>query len=456
MSKINNNQLNNIQIKKIKYFPNLSKQLFSKIEHLSWSMLLSSASSVHKNSRFDILVSLPKVKLETYSNITTVDTELTSYSTSSDPFKLISELQDLYLPNVSTEFQFPFIGGILGYFSYDLGRRIENISNFSEKDIDLPDMAVGFYEWAIIVDHRLKAAFVVGLNVDKYWQWISNQVKSSQSKFHLTEKWQSNMDKISYTNKFDKIQEYIFNGDCYQINLAQRFHTKCIGSEWEAYQRLEKLNLSPFSAFIRIKKGTIISLSPERFLEVNNGLIKTNPIKGTRPRSKDYNKDKNYALELINSEKDQAENLMIVDLLRNDLGRVAKPGTVHVPNLFFIESFPAVHHLVSTVTAKLDSKYSYIELLRSSFPGGSVTGAPKIRAMNIIEELEPNRRHIYCGSIGYISRNHKMDTNIAIRTLLIKDRKIYAWAGSGIVADSNRDSEYQETLDKLSQILKVL
>ncbi|WP_031815505.1 aminodeoxychorismate synthase component I, partial [Vibrio parahaemolyticus] len=274
--------------------------------------------------------------------------------------------------------------------------------------------------------------------------------------FALSGDWQSNMTKESYATRFDKVQEYLLSGDCYQINLAQRFNAPYQGSEWQAYLKLESANQAPFSAFIRMPESSILSISPERFLELKDRVIETKPIKGTRPRSEDPRQDTANAHDLQTAEKDQAENLMIVDLLRNDIGRVASPGSVHVPKLFDIESFPAVHHLVSTIRANLDEQYSPADLLRACFPGGSITGAPKVRAMQIIEELEPHRRSAYCGSIGYISRHGRMDTSITIRTLVAENHKLYAWAGGGVVADSDCASEYQETLDKLSKILPAL
>ncbi|MDF4536337.1 aminodeoxychorismate synthase component I, partial [Vibrio parahaemolyticus] len=221
------------------------------------------------------------------------------------------------------------------------------------------------------------------------------------------------------------------------------------GSEWQAYLKLEKGNQAPFSAFLRLPQGAILSVSPERFLQVCDRVIETKPIKGTRPRHADKQQDALLKQDLVSAEKDQAENLMIVDLLRNDIGRVAKPGSVHVPKLFDVESFPAVHHLVSTIRATLDEQYQAADLLRACFPGGSITGAPKVRAMEIIEELEPHRRSAYCGSIGYLSRHGKMDTSITIRTLVAYQKQLYAWAGGGLVADSEGAAEYQETLDKL-------
>jgi para-aminobenzoate synthetase component 1 len=260
----------------------------------------------------------------------------------------------------------------------------------------------------------------------------------------------------SYQQRFNQIQEYLLAGDCYQINLAQRFEVNYEGSEWEAFNLINGANCAPFSAFITLPESRILSVSPERFIKLDSRKIETKPIKGTRPRGRDDEQENQFIKSLQNSEKDRAENLMIVDLLRNDIGRVAQAGSVCVPKLFDVETFPAVHHLVSTIHAQLNEKYSAVDLLKASFPGGSITGAPKIRAMQIIEELEPHRRNAYCGSIGYISRHGQMDTSITIRTLVAERGKLYAWAGGGIVADSDCEEEYQETLDKLSKILPIL
>ncbi|MGF1740415.1 aminodeoxychorismate synthase component I [Vibrio profundum] len=445
-----------IQVKSISYCSDLANTLFSRIEQLPWSMLLRSASPDHVDSRYDILVSDPKVTITTERHSSQVTTPNDTYTTSVDPFELISSLQEQYLPKVKSNLDLPFVGGALGYFSYDLGRYIESMPKKARSELSVPDMAVGLYQWAVVIDHHTKQAYVVGSEPEQHWQWLSDQGRGQTEQFALTSPWQSNMDKQEYSDKFAAVQNYLREGDCYQINLAQRFSARYQGDEWQAYQTLEQANLAPFSAFLRLDDTAILSISPERFLQLKGDEIETKPIKGTRPRSEDIELDERYKLELQQAEKDQAENLMIVDLLRNDVGRVAKPGSVHVPKLFDIESFPAVHHLVSTIRATLEDKYQATDLLRASFPGGSITGAPKIRAMQIIEELEPHRRNVYCGSIGYISRHGRMDTSITIRTLIAEDNALYAWAGGGLVADSQCDAEYQETLDKLSRILPVL
>ncbi|WP_105902003.1 aminodeoxychorismate synthase component 1 [Vibrio gangliei] len=450
-----------INIKHVTYQAELAKLYFSSIESLSWSMLLRSAAQGHPNNRYDILVAKPIATLVTHGEKTVMSTSTEiglqqADSSKDDPFNLLDHYLNTLLPHVTSIEDIPFCGGALGYFSYDLGRRVESMPNLAQQDIPTADMAIGIYEWALIVDHQLKQAYFVGQNIEQHQAWLESQNASSAEAFQMLSDWQSNMTQESYTEKFDAIQDYLRSGDCYQINLAQRFQAQYQGSEWQAYQKLEESNHAPFSAFIRTNELALLSISPERFIEVNNGIIETKPIKGTRPRSSDAVRDAELANELKNAEKDQAENLMIVDLLRNDIGRVAKAGSVSVPDLFAIESFPAVHHLVSTIRAILDKDQSASDLLRACFPGGSITGAPKIRAMEIIEELEPHRRNAYCGSIGYISRCGRMDSNITIRTLVAYQHHLYAWAGGGIVADSHAESEYQETLDKVSRILPVL
>ncbi|MBL4259107.1 aminodeoxychorismate synthase component 1 [Vibrio fluvialis] len=453
---MNNNEKTQIQAKPLTYQPDLANQLFSKVESQPWAMLLRSASDTHIDSRFDILVAHPIVTLTTFGDETEVREPSGVTLSQDDPFELLATLQQHYLPALQYTDDLPFIGGALGYFAYDLGRRVERLPSLAEHDLTAPDMAVGLYEWAIVVDHQLKTARVIGQNIENAESLLADGNQKPLTPFALSSPWQSNMTPNSYREKFTQVQEYLLSGDCYQINLAQRFQAHYQGSEWLAYLKLEQFNLAPFSAFIRTEQGAILSVSPERFLQVKDRIIETKPIKGTRPRSGDPVVDAANAAELAQAEKDQAENLMIVDLLRNDIGRVAKPGSVHVPKLFDIESFPAVHHLVSTIRAELDNPYDCSDLLRACFPGGSITGAPKVRAMEIIEELEPHRRSAYCGSIGYISRHGRMDTSITIRTLVAQNQQLYAWAGGGVVADSQCEAEYQETLDKLSRILPVL
>ncbi len=457
-----------LSITSLPYSKDAALSWFAPLSRLPWAMILRSAATAHPDNRYDILVADPLATIESQNDITYIKfSNGDQRTTADDPFSVINSLQNELLPSLSPLENIPFIGGSLGYFSYDLGRRVEKIAVTATHDIPLPEMAVGIYDWALIVDHQLQKISLIEPQNSHRLSWLTQlqsqvtapttlQTSNPNTAFKLTSSWSSNMTKEDYCNKFNTIQSYLLSGDCYQINLAQRFSADYQGDEWQAYCRLEAANGAPFSSFIRTDNSAILSVSPERFLQLNHGTIETKPIKGTRPRSTDMIEDAANAKALQQAPKDRAENVMIVDLLRNDIGRVAIPGSVRVPALFAIESFPAVHHLVSTVTGQLASNYSATDLLRACFPGGSITGAPKIRAMEIIEELEPHRRSIYCGSIGYISRCGSMDTNIAIRTLVAYQHHLYAWAGGGIVADSDAESEYQETLDKLSKILPTL
>ncbi|GEA59953.1 aminodeoxychorismate synthase component I [Vibrio comitans] len=446
-----------IETEQLIYRKDLALDLFDKIEQSPYAMLLRSASDNHPNSRYDILVHSPQITVETYGGMSNVTIDGESSQVAEDPFELLRRLQQQYLPHLHADTHLPFIGGWLGYFAYDLGRRIEAFKNIAKQDLSAPDMAVGLYEKALVVDHELKQAFWVGKNLAAdNMPKLNHESDAQHPSFQLETSWSANMTKQQYQDKFEAVQDYLLSGDCYQINLAQRFSAGYSGNEWPAYKTLENENKAPFSAFIRLPHNAVLSISPERFLLAHDKQVQTKPIKGTRPRFNDPLKDKEQRDDLQTAEKDQAENLMIVDLLRNDIGRVSAPGSVKVPHLFEIESFPAVHHLVSTITGVLDEQYDEYDLLRACFPGGSITGAPKVRAMQIIEELEPHRRSVYCGSIGYISRCGNMDTSITIRTLITEDNKIHAWAGGGLVADSECESEYQETLHKLGKILPVL
>ncbi|OCH03473.1 aminodeoxychorismate synthase component I [Aliivibrio fischeri] len=455
-----NNQLDaKLSITQLDYQSNSVIDFFSAIANQPWAMLLNSSAKNHIDNRYDILVADPIATLQTHGAITTINAIGKQPVTSEAcPFQLLAHYQERLIPHHSPIENLPFIGGALGYFSYDLGRRVESIPNTAQQDILSADMAVGIYNWALVADHKTSTLHLIQPKGGDRLHWLQQflAIKEVDTAFSLTSDWESNMTESEYANKFEVIQQYLQSGDCYQINLAQRFKAKYQGSEWEAYQKLATQNGAPFSAYIKTPEATILSVSPERFLQVKDRKIETKPIKGTRPRADDPKVDDLEAETLRNSPKDRSENLMIVDLLRNDIGRVATPGSVKVPKLFDIESFPAVHHLVSTITGELDTKYSATDLLKASFPGGSITGAPKIRAMEIIEELEPHRRNLYCGSIGYISRCGTMDTSITIRTLIAYKGYLYASAGGGIVADSQVELEYEETLHKLSKILPIL
>lgn len=448
-----------LQQRELTYTPDLALRVFSPIASLPWSSLLHSGFAEHPHNRFDIVVSDPVVTLETRKQTTTIkEKNGTVKRSKKDPFTLIqSALEQFHFQPAHNE-SLPFLGGALGIWSYDLGRRLEILPNNAKNELNFADMAVGIYDWALIVDHQFKKATLISYhNIDERLQWLENHTSVSvDNHFSLTTDWQSNMSSDEYNEKIAKIHQYLLSGDCYQVNLAQRFCADYTGSEWNAFLTLNQANKAPFSSFMCLPNNFVISVSPERFIHLVDNKIETRPIKGTLPRKASPEEDNEQAKILENSRKDRAENLMIVDLMRNDIGKVAVTGSVKVPELFVVERFPAVHHLVSTITAALPEHLKATDLLRAAFPGGSITGAPKIRAMEIIEELEPHRRHGYCGAIGYISFCGTMDTNISIRTLLTEKNKIYCWAGGGIVADSVAEKEYQETFDKLGQILTVL
>ncbi|WCG84779.1 aminodeoxychorismate synthase component 1 [Pectobacterium sp. A5351] len=440
------------------YYPTVLLDRFAPFAQQPWAMLLHSGFADHPHNRFDIMVADPRVTLSTRGNRTEIMRDSVTKSAEGDPFTLLQEQLDTLALPTEARSDFPFQGGALGLFGYDLGRQIETLPTQAERDIDLPDMAVGLYDWALVADHlRQTLTLIVHHSLQARLDWLATPpVSASQADFRLTSSWLPNMSREAYGEKFRTIQDYLLAGDCYQVNLAQRFSASYHGDEWQAFLQLSAGNKAPFSAFLRLPENTVISVSPERFLWLEDQRIQTRPIKGTLPRLADPEADKQQAARLAGSEKDRSENLMIVDLLRNDIGRVAVPGSVRVPELFVVEPFPAVHHLVSTIEARLPSDCPATTLLRACFPGGSITGAPKIRAMQIIEELEPQRRNAYCGSIGYISLCGTMDTNITIRTLLTERGRIYCWAGGGIVADSQEQAEYQETFDKVGRILPLL
>ncbi|MGX9742135.1 aminodeoxychorismate synthase component 1 [Pseudocitrobacter corydidari] len=434
-----------------------AEHYFAPLSHQPWAMLLHSGHADHPHSRYDILVAQPLTILVTQGEITTITRGSEHTASTQDPLSLLQAELDAHAFNTDSLPDMPFIGGALGLFGYDLGRRFEQLPRHAQQDIDLPDMAVGIYDWALIVDHHQQTVTLVSQrNAQERLDWLLNQQGQSGKSFALTSAWQANMSRETYGEKFRQVQAYLHSGDCYQVNLAQRFQASYTGDEWQAFVQLNRSNRAPFSAFIRLDEGAILSLSPERFILLEQAEIQTRPIKGTLPRLADATEDAAQAERLANSPKDRAENLMIVDLMRNDIGRVAVPGSVRVPELFVVEPFPAVHHLVSTITATLPDTLHASDLLRAAFPGGSITGAPKVRAMQIIDELEPHRRNAWCGSIGYLSACGNMDTSITIRTVTAWRGQVYCSAGGGIVADSNEAAEYQETFDKVNRILHQL
>jgi len=433
---------------------------YAAIRSLPGPMLLDSNGS--KNEGVDIIAAEPVARVSSEGRVTRVWSHgKLVYQGNACPFSELQALLKGYAcPETTTSL--PFNGGAIGYFSYDLARRLEKLPEQAVKDIAIPEMEVGVYLWAIVRDHREKTAFFVAHPQCPAgcYQRIMTRIKqcrpASSWNFALTSDFKANRSKQEYDEAFTKIHRYIYAGDCYQVNYAQRFTASYRGDEWHAYLRLRAVTDAPFSAYIENQDYAFLSFSPERFLSVNAQQVEAKPIKGTRPRSGFPQEDQYYAQQLRNSQKDRSENLMIVDLLRNDISKNCLPGSVRVPNLFQVESYTNVHHLVSTVTGRLKPGRDALDLLRDAFPGGSITGAPKRRAMEIIEALEPHRRSLYCGSIGYIDFRGNMDTNICIRTLVCHKQQLYCWGGGGIVADSDVDSEYQESYVKVNNLMSSL
>jgi len=420
---------------------------FSALADLPWAVWLDSCGM----ARYDIITAAPLRKLILEREAATTD----------DPFAMLRALLgDRAAPVADV----PFAGGALGYWSYDLARRLMSLPQIADATGQPPDLAVGIYDWALVLDHQLHKARLVSQQrysetaemLPKILRRLQTLPAQRSDPFRVHGQIASNFTPGGYATAFQKVQDYLQSGDCYQINLAQCFSAKAEGDALEAYLRLRITNPAPYSAFLNLPQARILCNSPERFICVRGDTVETRPIKGTRPRSSDAQLDLRLADELRNHPKDRAENLMIVDLLRSDLGKSCKPGSVRTPILFEVESFANVHHLVSRVEGRLAAGQDALDVLRNCFPGGSVTGAPKLRAMQIIEQLEPVRRGVYCGAIGYIGFDGNMDCNIAIRTLVHANNEIRCWAGGGIIADSGLKAEYQETLDKASAMLELL
>lgn len=380
-----------------------------------------------------------------------------------EPFEELKKLLSTY--KVENNTKLPYIAGAIGYFSYDLGRTIEEIPIMALEEVKIPDCYFYFYDNAVVMDNLEKKTYITGLGILKPSEnsveeirgkvLKGNKVKYDELNRSNTE-FTSNFGKDEYIDTVEKVRQYIRTGDIYITNLTQRFCCDTTKDPYEVYKNLRHINPAPFAAFMNIEDFSIISSSPERFLEIRNNFVQTRPIKGTRPRGRDAEEDLKNKLELVNSEKDKSELLMIVDLERNDLSKVCKPFSVKVTELFKLEEYSTVFHLVSTVVGELKDEYTSVDCVKACFPGGSITGAPKVRAMEVIGELEPTRRNIYTGCIGYFGFDGNADFNIVIRTILMKDKKAYLGVGGGITWESIKEAEYEETLDKAKALMRVL
>ncbi len=370
----------------------------------------------------------------------------------------------------------PFQCGVAGFLGYEFGRRLERLPAPSSDDLRLPDAWFGAYDWVMAWDHETGKAWVMARegsqggreagrpSADARMRDVARRMSGPSPirtapaiGTRATPPFHSGFTREAYLAAVEQVRQFILAGDIFQANLSQRFDAPWSGTPFEFYRRLSEVNPAPFAAYLQGDGFAVSSASPERFLSVDpDGMVETRPIKGTRSRGETPEEDHRLARELLSSEKDRAENVMIVDLLRNDLSKVCRPGSVEVPVLCALESHPTVHHLESIVSGRLEEGRTATDLLRAAFPGGSITGAPKVRAMEILAGLEPVARGVYCGTIGWLSVTGAMDTSIAIRTVTLRDGRAYFHAGGGIVADSEPAMEYQETLDKAAGLRQAI
>ena len=465
---------------------------------LPYRLFLDSASTASRLGRYSFLTADPVAIVRSRGH----DVECLDLLTGArraiagDP---LTTLRDLVAPHKADAVAGlpPFQGGAAGYVAYDWGLTLERLPAPRYDDLGLPDLVLGLYDWVIAWDHELSRAWLISTGIPEQRAdarharavsrsaFVKRQLATGHSNrtlappdrtfapssprrfapsFVVDRLWwprrfelKSSFARAAYLAAVQRVRDYIFAGDIFQANLSQRFEAAIDESAWSFYMRLRQRNAAPFAAFLDFPEVTVVSASPERFLRVDaQGHVETRPIKGTRPRGFGPEHDAALGQALAESAKDRAENLMIVDLMRNDLSRVCAPRSVRVAELFSLEHYATVHHLVSTVVGELSTGSDAIDLLSAAFPGGSITGAPKLRAMEVIAELEPSRRGVYCGSIGYWSVTGELDTSIAIRTAVVQDGRVYFSAGGGIVADSDPEQEYVETLDKARAMIDAL
>ena len=450
-------------------------ELFELIKDRPYSFFLDSGMDAQRLGRYSFLGSEPFLVMHSRGSEITLIRGQEHKVQHGNPFDTIGKLLDVYKLEYCPV-PVPFVGGAVGYFGYDLCHFIEFLPSTTIDDFELPECYFAFYDAIFVFDHlegraylvttgfpelnegrRLKRARV-RLKELKTWFYsnppaiVSSRGPAQSKEITLM----SNFTPEEYIKAVDKVREYIAAGDVFQVNLSQRFQADLEIPPYELHRILRRVNPAPFASYLNLHGVAIVSASPERFLKVQGDLVETRPVKGTRPRGKNPGEDQSLAQELTSSIKDRAENVMIVDLERNDLGRVCRYGTIKVAELAILETFPTVFHLTSTIVGRLRRGKSNIDLLKATFPGGSITGAPKVRAMEIIDELEPTKRSVYTGSIGYLSFNGDLDTSIVIRTFIIKEGRAYFQVGGGIIYDSDSEAEYIETLDKAKALIQAL
>jgi para-aminobenzoate synthetase component 1 len=464
----------------------LPVEVYQQLKNLPFSFFLDSGMNPQGLGKYSFIGFDPFMTMESKGNQILLTSKDGKESFNGDPWQTLKALLGRYSIPRLTGLP-PLLGGCVGYFAYDLGAHLEVLPSLAIDDLAIPDCIQGFYDTVLIYDHEEKLWLISSTGLpeadtarrkeyaelrmiaaakllDKKDQSLEQPLKE-----HLAEQppelasgkaaqlpdasadldgfLKTHFTPIEYCQGVQAVKDYIAAGDVFQVNLTQRFDAPLPTEPFELYKVLRTINPAPFAGYLNYPEVVIASASPERYLLVNHSRVETRPIKGTRPRGQNPAADQANREELLNSSKDRAELVMIIDLMRNDLGRVCTTGTVRVPDLIRLEEYPTVFHLVSTVEGQLPADKSIIDVLQASFPG-SITGAPKIRAMEIIEELEPVKRGIYTGSMGYIAFSGDADLNIVIRTLVIKDGWAYFHVGGGIVTDSDPQLEYEETLHK--------
>ncbi|MFC1978814.1 aminodeoxychorismate synthase component I [Chloroflexota bacterium] len=436
-----------------------------------YSFYLDSGMDVEKLGRYSFMGSDPFLVLKSRGiNIELIRGEDVEHI-QNNPFDVLGELLAKY--KIETEsLPVPFIGGAVGYLAYDLCHFIERLPTTAVDDLELPECYLGFYDAALAYDHLENKVYIISTGfpqegeareVRKVARLVEIKQKLSgaippnrEAGKDIDTSIRGNFTHQEYLDAVQMCREYITAGDIFEVNLSQRFDAELPIQSYELYRRLRVLNPAPFACYLGFDGVDIVSASPERFIKLMDDIVETRPIKGTRPRGSTSAEDEAVAKELTNSYKDRAENVMIVDLERNDLGRVCRYGSVNVSELLVLEKYATVFQLVSTVEGRLCGGKNCIDLLKATFPGGSITGAPKVRSMEIIDELEPTRRSVYTGNIGYIGFNGDLDLNIAIRTFIVKDGRAYFQVGGAVTYDSDPQAEYTETLDKAKALLMAL
>ncbi|OGW74958.1 MAG: aminodeoxychorismate synthase, component I [Omnitrophica bacterium RBG_13_46_9] len=460
--------------------------IYALFKDLPYSSFLDSALNSHSLGRFSFIGMEPFLVFKSKKDRIILDWTTKQEISRGNPFIILKGLFEKFRID-SQDFPFPFIGGGIGYFSYELKDFNESLPDRAVDDINIPDCIMCFYDCILAFDHFSGESFIISSGLPEKGErrlyrrrarlenvrnriYALTKTRPEQApaaagrvvKKPMLERLQpayclgSNFTKDSYLKAVENAKEYIKAGDIYQVNLSQRFKVPFSIDPFDLYSILRTINPAPFACFLNFGDVKVVSASPERFLKKDARRIQTRPIKGTRPRGKDGGEDARLKEELISSAKDKAENLMIIDLERNDLGRICEYGSVRVTEFMACEKYATVFHLVSTIEGQLRGEIDSIDCLINCFPGGSITGAPKIRSMEIIEELEPVKRSIYTGSVGYISFNDNMDTSIVIRTFIIKGNETYFQVGGGIVYDSDPEKEYQETLDKAKALIEAV